>query len=424
MRIWRVLRLLLDTRCVHDPDQLGVYDRRPNISMFYMRVLSVLVVVIVYVLVVFPHYDVMYVNKQTTKSVFEFPPGQEPQPQERQQRSPLLQPNQHQLSTLENNHQLLTLNGSYILTPDSTEIVIQAPPLSSGSSPRGLVLLLHGCSHSATDFWPRSKYCETCTGLPEETKIVSELVRTGYTAMAVSSTDRRSLGTANGVRCWKVRASLETPDYQRIETALKVAQRLRVNTSPLYVVGISSGGYFASTLPLRFTITGIVSIVSPGVPWFLENRMSAHLRNSFTTRYPPVAYVHMSERDGLTAATVTKNVQHLKKHGIASMAFEVSPKAVTPDYLAQSMPHWGLPLAGRVVRQLQANGFLDSTYFLTNNPRHSGWRDALSTLRHDLPDSLIADASPLSEELNRAWAEHECTAEHFRKALEYLRRSA
>jgi hypothetical protein len=31
-----------------------------------------------------------------------------------------------------------------------------------------VALLLHGCSHSAGDFWPQSFYCRTCLGLPEE----------------------------------------------------------------------------------------------------------------------------------------------------------------------------------------------------------------------------------------------------------------
>ena len=52
------------------------------------------------------------------------------------------------------------------------EAVWQMP----SSPPLGLVLLTHGCGHSATDFWPPSPSCPRCIGLPEEVAITSALL--------------------------------------------------------------------------------------------------------------------------------------------------------------------------------------------------------------------------------------------------------
>ena len=46
---------------------------------------------------------------------------------------------------------------------DDVEVVWQKP-----ENAKGVVLLFHGCSHSAGDFWPDAFYCRGCLGLPEE----------------------------------------------------------------------------------------------------------------------------------------------------------------------------------------------------------------------------------------------------------------
>ena len=40
-----------------------------------------------------------------------------------------------------------------------------------GGRPRAVILLAHGCSHGAVDFWPRDRVrCPRCKGLPEEVR--------------------------------------------------------------------------------------------------------------------------------------------------------------------------------------------------------------------------------------------------------------
>lgn len=55
--------------------------------------------------------------------------------------------------------------GQPLLTPtkldfQAHELYLEAP----AGTPRGLVLLLHKCGRSASDFWPRSAACPKCSG--------------------------------------------------------------------------------------------------------------------------------------------------------------------------------------------------------------------------------------------------------------------
>eukprot|EP01052_Picozoa_sp_SAG31_P016117 SAG31_NODE_1056_length_10132_cov_2.873816_4_plen_192_part_00 len=53
----------------------------------------------------------------------------------------------------------------------ATEIIWQLP--SGSDAPVGLLLMAHGCSHGAYDFWPPTDDCPHCLGLPEEVALVS-----------------------------------------------------------------------------------------------------------------------------------------------------------------------------------------------------------------------------------------------------------
>ena len=76
---------------------------------------------------------------------------------------------------------------------DGVELVWQRPR----GAERAVILLAHGCSHSATDFFPFDrKKCTKCLGLPEERRIVQAALARGFVAVAISSADRVHS------RCW------------------------------------------------------------------------------------------------------------------------------------------------------------------------------------------------------------------------------
>lgn len=60
---------------------------------------------------------------------------------------------------------------------------------------RGVLFVAHGCSHSGSDFWPKSGRCMHCLGLPEEVRVREAALRRGYAVVAVSSHNRET-------QCW------------------------------------------------------------------------------------------------------------------------------------------------------------------------------------------------------------------------------
>lgn len=299
------------------------------------------------------------------------------------------------------------LNGSRIVASDGTELVFQNPR----GKLRGTVLMLHGCSHSATDFFPSGESCPICIGLPEEIRMTTIALERGYSVIAVSSANRRR-------KCWATHPqAAQGSDYDRITTALREAQSRNAYSShaPLFATGISSGGLFATSLPLRFEIAGVNSIVSSAVCLFWK-----HDANLTTTPYPAHVFTHMGQKDKATARRVTDSIEVLSRYDTKSIEFSISPKPVTERFLLDAVPRWSPDLVRRVVEALQKGGHLDEKYNLLSNPRHSNWRDSVSKLREELNDSLVPDESALSEELNKAWAAHEITADYFVDTMRFL----
>jgi len=114
-----------------------------------------------------------------------------------------------------------------------------------GKPVKGIVLLLHGCSHNALKFYsPSIAACQSCIGLSEEMRIASLAMRRGYATIAVSSTER-SRG------CWNM------GDVPRIQFALRRFKDLllkKVNEekdSTVIAIGASSGGFMAAELGSR-----------------------------------------------------------------------------------------------------------------------------------------------------------------------------
>ena len=123
---------------------------------------------------------------------------------------------------------------------EGVEVVWEMPPAELPL--RGAVFLAHGCSHSATDFWPASARCAGCLGLPEELRIVRALLAHGYAAVAASSADRE------WSRCW--RTSDDAPRVTRALVALfsRAGATGALARAPLFLLGASSGGHFVGRL--------------------------------------------------------------------------------------------------------------------------------------------------------------------------------
>lgn len=394
MRWWNFSRQALENRFDRQPyTPWGVYDRQPSSLMFFVRAISAFFAISAF-LVGFsvtvlrqshrPHYPTTYPNQPAF--------------------IPLAQPAHIQLKS---HPTYRPFNATHIVLPDRTELVFQISPYRQ----RGTILLLHGCSHSATHFFPPAPGCSQCIGLPEELAITKTSLYRGYSVLAVSSTDRKS-------KCWSPHAcGANGNDFQRIASSLRAAQQYHVYAPhlPLFAVGVSSGAFFATSLPSRFRIGGVNAIVSGAIFSSLQQPL-----NPNPLLYPPHVFTHMANRDSRTAAAVQRAMSHLRRIRVPTIQFKVSPKQITPRYLHTAVPCWEMGLTQKVVSSLKAGSFLDDRSFLILDPRRSHWRSSVIHLQETLRDSFVPDKSPLSEELNRAWAGHEITSEYFADTLDFL----
>jgi hypothetical protein len=236
------------------------------------------------------------------------------------------------------------------------ECVWQLPP-GGAAAARGVLLLAHGCSHSALDFWPPSPGCPGCLNLPEEVHIVRRALARGYAVVAISSADR------DGSRCWAPLARGADgapgpgPDVIQVRAALgALLPREGLAAAPLFALGASSGGAFVLALAAFVRLSGVgcqimalppdlllqlaesARSAPPAVPGGAR-RLSAPAADAAGTGapggYPPALFVHMP-RDARTAAAVASDVAALRGRGLAAEAVEVAPRPVTAALLRRS----------------------------------------------------------------------------------------
>ena len=116
-------------------------------------------------------------------------------------------------------------------------------------------------------------------------------------------------------------------------------------------------------------------------------------------------------RDASRLKIVRDQVQTLRRARVDAAALVATPEPLNETALYRRGPGPGgevLPTradAAAVVAALRRGGFLDDQGYLLEDPRRSDWRSVVRPVV--TTDSLVAHASPISEILNVAWAEHE-----------------
>lgn len=291
------------------------------------------------------------------------------------------------------------LSGTYAkLRPGDIEVVYQIPP-----HVKGVLFLAHGCSHQATDWWPKSPSCPHCFGLPIETNITREaLYQRHYAVLAVSSEDR-------GHKCW---LQLDSP---RAITAISYFYRdiLKVEYSaiPLYLLGGSSGGAFVGHLAqqkdLRPPASAVCVVISSinGHPDDLK-------------AMAPTIFVLMGKDQ--------RTLRHVKSLQIPKAKIVLTDeKAIVPSFFYdKSSGLISLSDSKSLQQAFLTKGLIDSnTLKLVDDPRQSEWRSiAKAALPHWIPsmDSLRADSSAISEILNVAWNMHELTDEYNKVVFDWF----
>lgn len=297
---------------------------------------------------------------------------------------------------------------------DGVEFVYEVP---SGTV-KGVVLLLHGCSHSATDFWHSSEGCRDCIGLPEEVRVRQAGLARGYIAVAVSSSNRKG-------KCFSSNISGQSAgdDLRYVNTALKNVHETTGAPGDVMnnviAFGVSSGGSFSAMLPasglseLGSSVKGLIVNVAS----IYENETVAVVDSP--SDFPAVGFVHMGVRDVRTGAEIDQAMGALRMYGVATTAWKVGPQAVTEEFCGTRVPEY-VERCGEIVKALTKGGILDANGNLLSNPRESNWREYVADIATDVGDSLVQDMSALAEIMGVAWGYHEITSDFVHSAMGFV----
>ena len=125
--------------------------------------------------------------------------------------------------------------GTHAIWGDDIEVVYALP--KNTNNLKGIVLLLHACTHNALKFFSPNDSCPSCLGLSEELRIVRLVLSRGYAALAVTCHNTKS-------GCWS------DADLPRLDVALDTFQtQILPTTIPknhIIAIGASSGGHMAA----------------------------------------------------------------------------------------------------------------------------------------------------------------------------------
>lgn len=290
---------------------------------------------------------------------------------------------------------VLALTGKY-LELDGTEIVYEVP-----ESTKGVLFVAHGCSHSATDWWPTSTSCAKCTGLPVEMSIVKEALKRKLAVIAVSSANRVH-------KCWGGR------DANRVIQAISYFYKNFLPdaaNAPLFLLGASSGGSFVGFLAQQSSIQPPVSALCVQISSVGGDRVAT---------LPPTIFVLMS-RDAHTLSHVQEIAPTIKH----SSVLVTEPRSITSEYFAHKTNGFITAAESHTIHTVLVAGdyISNNTFLLADDPRQTNWRQVIATaIPSAIPhrDNLVADQSTISELLNLAWDMHEIT-DDFNKEVRFVK---
>jgi hypothetical protein len=330
---------------------------------------------------------------------------------------------------------------------------------------KGIVVLLHACTHNALKFFAPSSTCPDCIGLSEEMRLARIVLEHGYIPVAVTAISKGGCwGGGNdeieGIRTvlggyrghWKQLHNTNTNINPHESSSSNSNNSLDMMDNPptVYAIGASSGGFMAAKLVAE-GVAESAAVMVFGLRNQLLDKISSlpedpvrklyfapMTRDKGTTNKVRESYAHWMEEQ----QSSTKNAHEMIVDEVSCV-----PLPVTADYLWNRVPGMTLDAATTIVRVLLEHNHLDrSTLKLIVDPTSSNWRDFL--LREDLPVpqslllgehllnnknssssssmilwrqfDLTPGISPLAKALHRAWAMHEYCSEIVEHALDFF----
>lgn len=276
--------------------------------------------------------------------------------------------------------------------------------LKPGEKPKGLFLMLHGCQRGAVGFFR----------LPEEGAMSAAALLRGYAVAAPDSPPHSG-------ECWDV-----DKDAKQFVAALSEARaQLGLANSPLYGMGISSGGTMLASLVSNFGVkfNGVSFNVAPHSPDLFQKA---------TPSWPRTSFVFEKYDDWAKPQAVKQAAAFLTGVGTPVQIFENGPHPI--DDLPGTWNSPGLSSVLNVDRSalMEATQVIRKARLTVPKLGTDGSnRDFLAPNEADAALKAILQApgfksllqgeyKSLREELHVMDASHGPTAEHLEEVLDFL----
>ncbi|KAJ1458361.1 hypothetical protein M885DRAFT_562106 [Pelagophyceae sp. CCMP2097] len=305
---------------------------------------------------------------------------------------------------------------------EGAHLVWQAPR----GKPAAILALFHRGGRSAGSWWDKSPSCPSCSGLPEEKRIVSSALARGFAAVATSSAD-------TVMRRWDVH------DGPGVASGLAslLAQR-GWQGLPLYAVGVGCGAGFAATLLPQSLPPGLLRGLH--LQLMADQPFKATLQRPFKGKglamlhTPPakcIVMLHMA-RDESVARAAAAIRRSWETGGARVLEQRAVPQPMRESFFCESISAVSCGESSALVGALLVAGYISSGGFLLADPQRSAWRSVVSApvgrrgpqelgmLRALTRDRLEVGRSPIAQEMHRAYALNEVTAEFMNETLAFF----
>lgn len=251
------------------------------------------------------------------------------------------------------------VNGVYVELEGGVQLVYQVPKSSEALT--GVLFVAHGCSHSATDWWPKSQNCSACIGLPVEGSIVRMALERNMAVVAVTSSNRQH-------KCWVMKSD-KVPVINAIKYVYQKAGIIAETASvPLYLYGASNGGSFVGTFAQEAKFEGlVVSAICVQIMFIKIHR--------FDEDMIPALFIHMP-LDTHTKKMVSSVIDQINKHSPNSAKeFLCLKKALLPTYFNDHGAVLTIADSAKLIKAFSYSGLLSPLNILLENPRETNWRE-------------------------------------------------
>jgi hypothetical protein len=267
---------------------------------------------------------------------------------------------------------------------------------------KGLVAVFPGCSRAATGFWPwvaGDPVGKKCTGFPEDVSHTKQILNRGYAILVLTPSDR-SL-------CW---TSTTTNISQPVEAIKRFQTKFGLDSSSLFVLGVSSGGGFAARMADLIHVDGAILEVSTN-------------STAPGPKTPQTVWVTMG------AEETTKAQGYARSLGTRGAVVRSPPRTLGLGYFSDYFDSITPTQSAQMVDALRRAGFLDAAGMLVKDPKENkAWVKALAGMAWLKTPGTTASAavrsSPVLQSLTAAYARHEHVATYTTAALTWFESGA